>query len=145
MSDLQITTAGGSDDIYNLDDDLVKLVVYSIISVRRDCERFLEKATGQIVVTDSMRGEDFMNWMIAKYLQSIEKDQSASKDVKTDKDQSAPKDVKPESDCKDAKYTCEDRKYLRIHYAVVRRWPREPMRFEERQVEEIRKISRYLK
>lgn len=110
-----ITTGGTQDDIFDLRDELVKLVVYSIISVRRDYERFMDMGTGQVVVTDSMTGDDFGNWMIARYLQNPGKN-----------------------------YESEDRQYLRIHYAVVRRWPREPLRFEERQIEQIRRIGEKL-
>jgi hypothetical protein len=116
LSDVQIITAGAAEDIFNLNDDLVKLVVYSIISIRRDHERFMDMGTGQVVVTDRMTGEDFINWKIAEYLQKPGKN-----------------------------YVPADNQYLRIHYAVVRRWPREPIRFEERQVEAIREISNNLK
>ena len=35
----------------------------------------------------------------------------------------------------------EDRKYLRVHYVVSNRWPREPRRFEEEQIEVLEEIS----
>jgi hypothetical protein len=101
------------DRIYDLDDDLVKFVVYSIVSVRRDHERFMEGGTGQLVVTDRMSGDTFMAWKIAQYLQ--------------------------DHGCDPA-----DHQYLRVHYAVVRRWPREPLRFEERQIEAIQAINHQL-
>jgi hypothetical protein len=114
---LQIAVRGQlrqeDDRIYDLDDDLIKFVVYSIVSVRRDHERFMEGGTGQLVVTDRMSGERFMGWKIAEYLQ--------------------------DHGCDPA-----DRQYLRVHYAVVRRWPREPLRFEERQIEALQTIRNQL-
>jgi len=97
------------DRLYDLDDDLIKFVVYSIISVRRDHERFMEGGTGQVVVTNRMTGTDFMVWKIGEYVKN---------------------------------HGCDpaDHQYLRMHYAVIRRWPREPLRFEERQVDAIRAI-----
>ena len=112
LSDVQIMASTQADDIFDLNDEMVKFVVYSIISVRRDHERFMDKGTGQVVVTDRMTGDDFINWKIAEFLQD------------------------PGSN-----YEPEDNQYLRMHYAVVRRWPREPLRFEERQIEVMRRIS----
>ena len=114
--DIQITMGGNADDIFDLNDEQVKLVVYSIVSVRRDYERFMDQGTGQLVVTRRMTGDDFIGWRIAEYLQNPGQN-----------------------------YEPEDNQYLRIHYAVVRRWPREPMRFEERQIDVMRKISNNLK
>ncbi len=67
MSDtnLQIANTGQTDDYFNLNDDLVKFVVYSIISVRRGHERFMDGGTGQVVVTDRMDGDTFIGWKIA--------------------------------------------------------------------------------
>lgn len=98
------------DSYYDLNDDMVKFVVYSIISIRRDHERFMEGGTGQVVVTNRMSGETFMAWKIAEFVQN--------------------------QGCDPA-----DHNYLRMHYAVVRRWPREPLRFEERQIQAMRAIN----
>ncbi|HSM84520.1 MAG TPA: hypothetical protein VLT16_00155 [Candidatus Limnocylindrales bacterium] len=98
------------DRIYDLDDDLVKFVVYSIVSVRRGHERFMDGGTGQLVVTDRMSGDTFMGWKISEYVQN---------------------------------HGCDpaDHQYLRVHYAVVRRWPRQPLRFDERQIEAMQSIN----
>jgi len=52
----------------SLNDDQVKLVRYSIVSIRRDCEHQLPRGAGQTVVTEAMSGDDFASWMIARYL-----------------------------------------------------------------------------
>jgi len=33
-------------------------------------------------------------------------------------------------------------KYLRVYFVVSTRWPREPMKFEERQIDVVRSIER---
>ena len=35
----------------------------------------------------------------------------------------------------------ENRKYLRVYYVVSQRWPREPMRYEERQIKVLEEIK----
>jgi hypothetical protein len=52
----------------DLDDDDVKLVRYTIVSVRRCHERVLE--SGEAVVTESMTREGFAAWRVADYLSS---------------------------------------------------------------------------
>ena len=52
----------------NLANDRVKLVQYSIVTVRRGFEEIL-KTYGEEVVTENMTGEVFASWVIAKYSQ----------------------------------------------------------------------------
>jgi hypothetical protein len=104
---------GGFDD---LGDDSVKLVAYTIVSVKRDEERALPKGSDTIVVTSSLSRETFTSWVIARYLQSTAyKELAAEEQVEED-----------------------DRRYLRVHYVVPRRWPREPAKFQERQIDALR-------
>src|SRR6266550_3246659 len=66
--------AGDSTDVslalYNLEDELVKLVAYTIVSVRRDAEHVMPEGEGTIIVTDSRSRDDFTSWMIARYVQN---------------------------------------------------------------------------
>ena len=103
----------------SLNDDMVKLIAYTIVSLKRNEERIMPGGTDQILVTDNMSGETFASWMIARYLQS--------------------EDYKKLDPSK--KLSKEDEKYLRLDYVVRRRWPRQPLRFEERQVELLRQIG----
>jgi hypothetical protein len=111
----------------SLNDDMVKLVSYSIVSIKRDAERLMPGGSDSILVTDSMSGETFTSWMIARYLQSD--------DYKKLLEDSKKKIVKEKE-----RFLEEDEKYLRIDYVVRRRWPRQPLQFEERQVEVLRQI-----
>jgi hypothetical protein len=112
-------------DIYSLDDEAVKLVAYTIVSVKRGNERVMEGdfSEGSIIVTESMSGEAFATWMIGRYLQQPD----------------------PEDSTKQIRETiADDLKYLRIYFVVSTRWPREPMKFEEREIETLQKIRKEL-
>jgi hypothetical protein len=108
--------------IDSLDDEMVKLVSYTIVSVKRGDERVMPGGMDTLIVTDSLSREAFISWVVARYLQSK---------VYAALDRSE-------------KLSHEDRKYLRVDYAVSRRWPREPLEFEERQIEVLEQISNAL-
>ena len=103
---------------YSLEDETVKLVAYTIVSVKRGSERVMPAGRDQIIVTASLTREAFTAWMIGKYLQS-----------------KAYRDLKDED-----KVRYEDRKYLRVYFVVSSRWPLEPLRFEERQLETLAEV-----
>ena len=106
----------------DLEDEMVKLVSYAIVSIKRGAERVMPGGMGAVIVTDSMSKETFISWIIARYLQSKAYEELSSKDQLSE----------------------EDRKYLRVDYAVPRRWSREPLEFEERQVAVLEQISNAL-
>ncbi|MEK6279436.1 MAG: hypothetical protein AABN95_03705 [Acidobacteriota bacterium] len=155
-------------DTQNLNDDMVKLVAYSIVSVRRGRERILEGGEGTLVITGRMSGNTFTSYIIGRYLQT---------EVTNDKDD-AIREVSAALDCylrktgeqpdvrrfaealknylgdalagkstvtsigkKYRQIPEEDRKYLRVHYVVSTRWPREPEKFEERQIAVLEEIG----
>lgn len=93
----------------DLDDDFVKLIGYSIVSVRRGRERHVKG--GSQVVARRMTREAFVSWMIARNVDSVEP---------------------------------EEEPFLRVHFTVARRWPREPLEFEERQLAALSDLRRAL-
>jgi hypothetical protein len=103
----------------SLDDDMVKLVAYTIVSVRRDEEQVMpgEFARDQIIVLDRMTEEQVVALIIARYTSSQEY-----------------QDFTPE-------FKEAHAKYLRVYYVVTRRWPREPLRAEEREIKILQEIS----
>jgi hypothetical protein len=106
-----------------LADDLVKLVAYFIVSLEPEHERLMPGGADTIVVTDNMSDETFTSYAIARYFQSA-----------------AYRELSPNE-----KAAAEDeRKYLRVHFAIVRRWPREPRKYDERQIAVLNDISREL-
>jgi hypothetical protein len=109
-------------DAHNdLGDDLVKLVAFTIVSVRRGAERAMPGmlAAGSVVITDSLTGQAFSSWVIQRYLSSLTEEERAA--------------IEP------------DRKYLRVHYVISRRWPREPLAHERDQVAILEGIGDSLK
>lgn len=94
----------------NLDDDLVKLVSYSIVSIARDAERVLH--TARILITDAKTREDFVNWVVAEYVGT------------------------PEA----AELTPDDEKHLEVSFKVEGRWAEPSLRFEEKQLERLEAI-----
>jgi hypothetical protein len=90
-----------------LDDDAVKLVKYAIVSLRRCHERILPGGGGLVLVTGKMTRQGFVAWIIARYLQSEEYREAVAGDRRNE----IPHDEK---------------KYLRVSYGVLIRWPREP-------------------
>ena len=106
----------------DLEDELVKLVSYTIVSVKRGAERVMPGGMGALIVTDSMGKEAFISWVIATYLQSKAYAALSTKDRLSE----------------------EDQKYLRVDFAVPRRWPREPLEYEEREIRVLDEIKNRL-
>lgn len=105
-------------DFTNLDDDMVKLVAYTIVSLRRGKEMLMPGGQDQTLVMHRTTAEDFIAQLIAQY--------------------TAKKLYAPTLDEEDWE---KARKYLRVYYVVSQRWPREPMKFEERQIEVLEEIK----
>jgi hypothetical protein len=115
----------------SLDDDMVKLISYTIVSIKRDAERIMPGGSDSILVMDRMSSEAFTSWLLARYLQSADYKKLLE-------------DSKRKTTEEDEKFLEEDTKYLRIDYVVRHRWPRQPKEYEERQVEVLRQISQAL-
>ena len=103
----------------NLDDEMVKLVAYTIVSLKPDHEDVM--GGGETIVAKKMSGDDFTSWMLAKYVQSIYPKEEAKQG------RAAP--------------SSEDLKYLRVYFVVSTRWPREPRRFEKQQIDILQGIE----
>ena len=101
-----------------LSDDMVKLVGYTVVSVKRGEERVMAGGQDTIIVTENLTDEAFISWAIGKYLQGRVEGVPRSK-------------ILSRSECQ----------YLRVHFAVLRRWPREPLEFEERQIAALQEIG----
>jgi hypothetical protein len=108
----------------SLEDDAVKLIAYSIVSLKRGHERILDGGEGSVIVTDRMTGKAFMSWIVAKYLQD-EVDVPGQPGRKQRRGDLIPGD---------------ELKYLRVYYVVSNRWPREPLEFEQKQVRVLKEI-----
>lgn len=125
----EISQALNAEELTSLADNTVKLVAYTIVSVKRDREQVMEGGEASVIVTDNMTGDAFRAWVLAKYLQ--EETEVPSKEYP----------LQMEMQPRGLQLTKEDLKYLRVYYVVSNRWPREPAKFEERETEVLRQIG----
>jgi hypothetical protein len=119
----------------NLNDDMLKLVRYKILFVRREYETAFQER--EDLVSDNMSSSAFTAWKIAEFIQHIGDYPIPGKW----KEKNYPKTVQ------DGKLTGlpeEDKKYLRVYFEVLERYPREKFKYEEQQIEILRDISHKL-
>jgi hypothetical protein len=114
-----LAIAPAPDPIHNLDDETVKLVAYTIVSVKRDEEKVMPQSGDSIVITERMSEQTFIAFVIARYMQS-------------DYYRNLPPGEK---------LAPQDQKYLRVDYTVAHRWPLQPREFEQRQIETLQEIK----
>ena len=161
-----------STNFQNLSDDMVKLVAYAIVSVRRGHERILEGGEGTLLVVGQMTADSFTSFIIGRYLQQeVSKDdkEEAIKELINALDQylrrGSDDDTRKFAQLlksnlqealtnkkKDAtqrrtlhEISDDDRKFLRVHFVVSNRWAREPEKFEEEQIEVLEEISQAIR
>lgn len=108
----------------SLEDDMVKLVAYTIVSLKRGHERIMDGGEGSMIVTDSMSGRAFITWVIARYLQQEVTLPGDTKSTQIRSDQIDPGELK----------------YLTVYYVVSKRWPRHGLSFEQKQVTVLKEI-----
>src|SRR5438067_1293418 len=121
-----VTEDSQTSDLTNLQDDSVKLVAYSIVSLKRGHEQILDGGVGQVLVTENMTEKAFRSWILAKYMQE-ETDDPGTPGTKIRRGD-------------EKLIPTEDLKYLRVFYVIPARWPRQPLEFEQKQVEILRSI-----
>ena len=127
------------------DDKQLKLVRYKILFVKRDYEDVLLHDQEELV-HDDMTEDAYVAWKIAEFIQRLSSKEK-EKEVKI------PNKWKKEG-YPDAKYREgdrlialdeDDKKYLRVYYEVLHRYPREEFRHEEEQIKVLREIREELK
>ncbi len=102
-------------DTHLLTDDELKLVSYTINYVKRDEERILYGPSVKLV-SDNMTSDAFTTWVVADWL-------------------SNPPENRTEI----------DRKFIRVSYEVIGRWPKQRLKFRENQLEALRGIEKAIK
>ena len=113
----------------DLSDDQLKLVRYKILFVKRN----YECAFGEVeeILHDHLTESDFKGWKLAEFAEGVPSLQSSHLPSKW------------------RKYLCEnggclrheDRKYLRVYYEVLDRFPREELRYEEQTLDRLQGIE----
>ena len=125
----------------DLSDDMLKLVRYKILFVKRDYETaFPEK---EELVFDNMTGEAFAAWKVAEFIQQLGKIEVPPKW----KRKNYPKRGEEAKD-RDSKYINsldeDDKKYLRVYFEVLARYEREEARHAEDQIRVLEDIRNRL-
>lgn len=130
----------------DLHDDMLKLVRYKVMFVRREYEvAFPER---EDLVPDNLDGSSFTAWKIAEFIQELQRGETlvppkwANKNYPNNPD---PPDPPFQKDGKLFGLPPEDKKYLRVYYEVLDRYPREKFKYEEQQIRILEEIRDKLK
>ena len=119
----------------DLHDDMLKLVRYKVLFVKREYEHaFPEK---EDLVSDNMDGSAFTAWKIAEFIQELGRGGTPVPKKWLDKD-FPPAEYRENGKLKGLKE--DDKKYLRIYYEVLERYPREKFKYEEQQIRVLEEI-----
>ena len=125
----------------DLRDDMLKLVRYKIMFVRREYEvAFPEE---EDLVSDNMDGSAFTAWKIAQFVQNLSNATEPIPATHTRVPQKWIDKAYAEEYWKDGYLTGiphEDKKYLRVYYEVLDRYPREKFKYEEQQIRILEQI-----
>jgi hypothetical protein len=119
----------------DMHDDMLKLVRYKVLFVRREYElAFREK---EDLVSDNMDGSAFTAWKTAEFIQELGREELPVPP------KWRVKNYPPAEFVKDGKLIGlpdEDKKYLRVYYEVLERYPREEFKYEEQQIRVLEQI-----
>jgi hypothetical protein len=119
----------------DLHDDMLKLVRSKILFVKREYEVAFREH--EDLVSDNMDGTAFTAWKAAEFIQSLERGDTDVPHRWRDKNY-------PPGDCtsngKLKRLPEDDKKYLRVYYEVLDRYPREKFRYEENQIRVLEQI-----
>lgn len=120
----------------DLQDDMLKLVRYKILFVRRDFEHAFPER--EDLVYDSMDGSAFAAWKVAEFIQELQKGETAVPSKWVARGYPEAQYVR---NGRLIGLDDEDKKYLRVYYEVLERYVREKFYYEEQQIEILRKIA----
>ena len=122
----------------DLRDDMLKLVRYKVLFVKREYEHAFREQ--EDLVSENMDGSAFTAWKVAEFIQGLaaKKTNVPTKWGKTYPEGYRTGDVLiglPD----------EDKKYLRVYFEVMDRYPREKFKYEEEQISVLEGIREELK
>jgi len=113
----------------DLHDDMLKLVRYKILFVRREYEYAFPEQ--EDLVSDNMDGSAFTAWKIAEFIQDLHR-QTTRVPPKWEDKNYPPKDFIKDGYLNGIPH--EDKKFLRVYFEVLERYPREKFKYEEQQI-----------
>ena len=135
---LSITGNYDSGQSKDLHDDMLKLVRYKILFVKREYEvAFPER---EDLVSENMDGSAFAAWKVAEFIQQLQKQTT---DVPLKWGTKYPSEDRNKYVTPGGKliaFPDDDKKYLRVYYEVLERYPREKFKYEEQQIRVLEEI-----
>lgn len=127
----------------DLRDDTLKLVRYKILFVKREYEVAFQEE--EDLVYDNMDATSFAAWKVAEFVQRMH-NEGVRQPVRWQARgyPAAPNSTKADRyfhrDCVLKALPEDDKKYLRVYYEVLDRYPREKFRHEEQQIRVLEQI-----
>jgi len=128
----------------DLHDDMLKLVRYKVLFVKRDYEHVFTEV--EELVAENTDAASYTAWKIAEFIQQLRTATEKDKITIPDKWKEYPDDKDPQGKLmyREGKtllgFPEDDKKYLRVYYEILERYPRERFRYEERQIEVLEQI-----
>ena len=125
----------------DLSGDTLKLVRYKILFVKRDYEHAFPEQ--EALVSDNLDGASFATCKVAEFIQSLRTKEISVPDHWIDyppRDRDKSGNPLYRDDKTLYGFPEEDKQYLRVYYEVLGRYPREKLKYEEEQMEVLKKI-----
>jgi hypothetical protein len=119
----------------DLHDDMLKLVRYKILFVMREYEHAFPER--EDLVSDNMDASALTAWKIAEFIQELGRGETPVPKKWEEKGYPPAKYVR---DGKLIGLKEDDKKYLRLYYEVLERYPREKFKYEEQQIRVLEEI-----
>jgi hypothetical protein len=119
----------------DLRDDMLKLVRYKVLFVKREYEHAFPEQ--EDLVSDNMDGSAFTAWKIAEFIQQLGRGETAVPHKWNEKGYPS---ATYRRDGALLGLDEEDKKYLRVYFEVLERYPREKFKYEEQQVRVLEQI-----
>ena len=113
----------------SLHDDMLKLVRYNILFLKRDYEHAFPEQ--EELIADNLDATSYTAWKIAVFIQHL---RQRTTPVPAHWRQYPPNEPQYQVGGKLLGLPDEDKQYLRVQYNVLERRPRQPWRFAEEQV-----------
>jgi hypothetical protein len=124
------------------DGDMLKLVRYKILFIKRDYEVAFREV--EELVSDDIDETGYTAWKVAEFIQSLAKRKTEVPDKWGSKYPSDKKDSHGRPLYRDGNillgFPEEDKKYLRVYFEVLERYQREKFRHDQRQIEVLEEI-----
>jgi hypothetical protein len=125
----------------NLNDDMLKLVRFKVLFVKRDYEHAFNEE--EALVADNMDGSAFTAWKIAEFIQRLGR--GATEVPSNWKNYPDDTNVATRGERKYLTGFPEgDKKYLRVYYEVLERYSREKLQYQEDHLNELKAQTSYL-